>query len=104
VLQILLAVLVAWTLVTGLRVRNPDAPVPELPALRVEGSLAFVTREKPQRRALYRYHAIRYALAPRPIHRETEPTARWVLGDLEEAPPGYVFVRRYGELTLFRRP
>lgn len=108
--------LVVWSLWTALRVRNPDPPIPRLGEMAAAldaagvgvdapaGELAFYTRTGPERRARYRFDAVRYALAPRALVREETPTAPWLLTDPGAAPEGYERVATHDGLVLLRRP
>jgi hypothetical protein len=104
----LLGALAAWSLATALAVRNPDPDLvpyfarlaPHLP----EGELGFVTGPGPRRATLYRYDAMRYALAPRPVAWERPPTREWLIADRAGVPPGYEVVHAFGDgLALLRR-
>jgi len=113
VLRAFLVGLVIWSLWTALRVRNPDAPIPRLAELAAaldaagveaaSGDLAFYTRAGPERRARYRFDAVRYALAPRPLVREQTPRAPWLLTDAGELPAGYEPVATQDGIALLRR-
>lgn len=102
-LRACLVALIAWSLWTGLRVRNPDPPIPDLGGLEVPGELGFFTRDSDGRTARYRFDAIRYALAPRKVSWDRPPKAPHLITDARRPPPGYEPVARHGELVLLRR-
>ncbi len=101
--------LVVSTGLLHLRVRNPDAGVVErmvevAKALPSQGTLAFVS-SAPARRSRYAYHALRYAIAPRALHRiEDEPHSDWLVVQGRRQIEGYQETRRFGpRLALWKR-
>ena len=106
------AVLCGLVVSTGwlhLRVRNPDAGVVErmsqaARALPPSGSLAFASSD-PARQSRYAYHALRYAIAPRPLRWLDEaPRPDWLVIQGRRRVEGYEQTRRLGpRLALWKR-
>ena len=104
-----LLVLVVWTGLLHLRVRNPDAGVVErmrevASVIPAQGTLAFAS-SAPPRRAGYAYHALRYAIAPRPLRwAKDDPLSDWLVVQGRQQAHGYEQTRHFSpRLGLWKR-